>query len=362
LVYAPFADRCAVSRRIREVAERERLLRDLRALDAGTGGFIARTAAAGATREQLGEEASRLIRAWSDVRDASEKRGTPGLVHGCPELLEHSLRDAPLRELEAVVCDDPADRDRAFGFLSTFAANPPTELRLHTGPVSPFERHAVFAAAARAFRPVVRLPSGGRLVIEQTEAMISVDVDSGRDLAGGSAEQTALRVNLEAVRELPRQLRLRNLAGSIVVDLIRSTEEASRRRVVEAVEQAAVKDRGRLRVAALSESGLLQLTRRRVGPSLDESLGARCNRCGAPGRIKNAIFVAAELIEDLRRRARGHEGAGAFRVRAHPSVLDELQRTATAVELWPGAGPSRPSYESSGIDEPPDRFGILRSS
>jgi len=360
LVFAPDADRCAVSGRVHDGAERERLLHALRTMEPGTGGFIARTAAVGATAETLSAEAAGLIQRWQIARERAAERGTPGLIQREPDLLERRLRDAPVTELEAVIFDDPADRARAQDYLNAVEPAPPTRLRLHCGAASLFERHAVFAAVDRALRPDVRLPTGGRLVIEETEALISIDVDSGQHASATEPERAALQVNLQAAREFPRQLRLRGLAGTVVVDLIRMNEESSRRQVVREVERSAAGDRGRLRVAELGELGLLQLTRRRAGPSLAESVTDPCPCCRAPGRIKNARLVAAEVIEALRRQTRNSPQSAAFHVRAGAGVLAELEECSARTELWPGAGRLTLSYEALNAEGPPDRFEIRR--
>jgi Rne/Rng family ribonuclease len=362
LVFAPEANRSAVSGRIRDGAERERLLQALDSIETGSGGLIARTAAVGAAVEPLSAEAAELIQRWQTIRQRAAERGTPGLIQREPGLLERWLRDAPLAELEAVIFDDPADRARAQEILNALELPRPTRLRLHCGAASLFEEHAVFTAVERALRPGVRLPTGGRLVIEETEALISIDVDSGQHAAAADAERTAFQVNLEAAREFPRQLRLRALAGAVVVDLIRMHEETSRRQVIHEVERSAARDRGRLRVAELGELGLLQLTRRRSGPSLAESVADPCPRCRAAGRLKNARLVVAQVIEALRKQVRVSPQSTTFQVCAAASVLAELEACAAGNELWPGAGPLTLSYEVLDAKDPQDRFEVRRAS
>jgi ribonuclease G len=324
LVLSPFRPRRAVSRRVEDEAERERLVAILERLPGGDVGFVARTASAGAPEAVLAAEAEMLLASWKRVQETAAMARSPSVIQRESESLLRLLRDAPCDGLERIHVDDDADRELALGFLRDADPELAGRVRLHTGAVPVIEE--ILEEIERSLQPRVELTTGGYLVIEETEALISVDVNSGRFLEPRTMEETALRTNLEAAGEIARQLRLRDLGGIVVVDFIDMEREENRLSVVEAMEQALRRDRAPTRVIGLTELGLLQLTRKRTRPGLSETLTRRCLLCEGQARVRSPHLVAARLLLELRRRFPADEKA-ACTVHAHPEVIAALRET-----------------------------------
>jgi ribonuclease G len=350
LVLSPFRPRRAVSRRIEEPEERARLLAALEGLPGGEVGFVARTASAGASEEVLRAEADALIAGWKRVGETAAIARAPSVIQRESESLMRLLRDAPREGLERVVVDDPADRELALEFLRGADPELVARVRLHDGPVPLIEQ--LLEEIERSLRPRVELASGGYLVIEETEALVSIDVNSGRFVGRSSMEETALDTNLEAVEELARQLRLRDLGGIIVVDLIDMEREESRSSVIEATERALRRDRAPTRVIGLSELGLLQLTRKRTRPGLGATLSHTCPLCAGQARIRSPHLVSARLLLELRRRFADGDRSGCT-IRAHPDVVRATMEATTTQPMQTIRFREDPQM-------PPDAFELKR--
>jgi ribonuclease G len=286
LVLVPGITRNAVSRRIPDRDERARIQSILEELPVEDCGWIARTAAVGADRQRLECEAERMLEAWRELRARRDDSSAPSVLLREPDLLTEVLRDSPSEELEAIVVDDADDRQRALDFLQTVDPLAASKIRLHTGEVGLFEAEGIDAEVDRALRPRVWLKSGGYLIIEETEALVSVDVNTGKFLGKRDFETTVLRTNLEAAREIARQLRLRGLGGIIVVDLIDMRGREDRNEVLAAFEEELRKDPARTRVEGISELGLLQLTRKLARPGIAHQLTRPCRECKGRGRVR----------------------------------------------------------------------------
>lgn len=254
LVCRPFEAVRKVSRRVVEPGERQRLEK-LLARCPGETGWIARTGSAGAGEEQIVAEARELLARWRRIEQGAARTGPPAVLEPEPGLVDRLLRELPATGLERVVVDTPEDRERIGSRMP--------RVELHPGPEPLARARGLLDEAARARSPRVPLPSGGHLVIEPTEALVAIDVNTS------GFEGTALEANLEAVAEVTRQLRLRDLGGTVVIDLIQMAEEEDRRSVREAIERALVDDRARTRIVGWSDRRLLHLVRQRVGPGLE---------------------------------------------------------------------------------------------
>jgi ribonuclease G len=265
-------------------SERQRLIDVLGTLPGDGVGWVARTAAESAPPDRIQAEAERLLAVAREVEAVAAKTHRPGTIRPEPDLLDELLRDAP-ETIDAIVLDDDADFDRAAELLAAAAPALAARLARHAASVPLFESRGVDDAFRRALRPRVWLPSGAFLMIETTEALVAIDVNTGKFAGARDAERTALRVNLEAAREIPRQLRLRDLSGLVVVDLLDMRERTHREQVVEAFSEQLRRDPVRTRVSGPTESGLLELTRRRLRPSLIELETVPCPDCGGHGRV-----------------------------------------------------------------------------
>lgn len=332
LVYLPQTGIRAVSRRIREPEERERLKEIVQALPQ-PGGFIVRTAGAGAGGDAFRADAEWLAAIWKDVLTQAGGAKAPATIHQELDLLLRLLRSAPRDGFETIWVDREQDYRRAVAYLRNLDPAMASRVRLHAGEPSLFELHGLNEEIHRAMGPRVWLKSGGTLVIEPTEALVSIDVNTGKYVGKSSPEDTILKTNLEAAAAIGRQLRLRDLGGIVVIDFIDMEHRENRRMVREELVEALKSDPARTKVGALGEFGLLQLTRKRTRSGFARLLTRPCPRCSGLGRVRRSETVAAEAVEEIRRIG-DDLGAGRFKVRAHPDVAESI-----LLELQSGSGP-----------------------
>ncbi len=322
LVYMPHSSLRGVSRKVANEEERVRLKQVAASLKP-PGGFIVRTAGVEAGEEALRADAAWLAATWKKIQDDYETARTPSVIHPELDLLLRLLRGAPRDGFDAIYVDREEDYDRAVEYLRPLDPAMAAHVRLFAGAESMFESFGLDTEIEKALRPRVWLKSGGYLVIEPTEALVSIDVNTGKFVGKKRPQETILRTNLEAAAEIGRQLRLRDLGGIIVVDFIDMNRDESRRKVIAALQDALRKDRARTKVVGISELGLLQLTRKRTRPGVGRLLTRECPACSGRGRIRKPELVVADMIREVRR-IQASVGAEEFTVRAHPDLLDEL--------------------------------------
>ncbi len=319
LVYLPHIEHRGVSRRIDDPEERARLRAILDELPAAPGGFIVRTAGRGAEPTALRGDAALLVESWERIEQAAARVRAPAVVHRDFDLLLRLLRDLPREGVERIVVDDPEAVERAVEYLRRVEPALAELVRHHPGPRRLLESHGLDVEIERALKPKVWLESGGYVVIEQTEALVSIDVNTGKFVGRRDPDDTVLRTNLEAAHEIARQLRLRDLGGIIVIDFIDMPKASDRRRVIDALQTALRRDRARTKIVGLSELGLLQLTRKRTRPGVETLLTRRCPTCAGQGRVKSPETVAAEAITEVERLL-PHLDRPLVRLRARPEV------------------------------------------
>jgi ribonuclease G len=324
LVYAPQAPFRGVSRRIHDPEERQRLRDIVAALPDAPGGFIVRTNGAGADASAFEADARFLVNAWNAIERRVAGSRAPSILHADLDLFLRSLRDAPGSPLGKVVVDDERMFVAGLDYLRDLDPPLASRLRRHVGPESLFDATGVSQDIEKALRPRVWLKSGGTIVIEQTEALVSIDVNTGKFVGARRPEDTVLRTNLEAAEEIARQLRLRDLGGIIVVDFIDMERAEHRQQVIEALEQALRRDRSRTKVVGLSELGLLQLTRKRTRLAIGAALTRPCASCSGTGRMKTPETVAYDALSEVRRVASPLTN-GEVTVSAHPEVARALR-------------------------------------
>jgi ribonuclease G len=356
LVYSPQVPRHGVSRRISEPEERERLLGVLEGLGA-EGGFIVRTAGQGADTEAFRADAQLLVEEWQRIRSLAAGARTPAILHEEADLLLRLLRDLPREGVERIVIDDPAGLERAREYLGRVDPDLAQCLEGHVGRPPLLEAYGLEREIDRAMRPKVWLSSGGHLVIEPTEALVSIDVNTGRYVGSRDPDETILRTNLEAAREIARQLRLRDLGGIIVIDFIDMQRIDDRRKVIDELSEALRRDRARTKVVGLSELGLLQLTRKRSRPGIGAQLTRPCPACSGQGRVKTPEAVSAEAVAELKRVLPLLDDQQVT-VRAHPDVARAVRLRLQYGAALEGEGASAVRVQ----DDPsllPDRFDVL---
>ncbi|MGH9442309.1 MAG: Rne/Rng family ribonuclease [Thermoanaerobaculia bacterium] len=325
LVYTPYSAKAGISRRIEDETERERLREALEAFPGGRG-FIARTAAQGRGVEEFETDRVYLSALWESILARSRSSQPPALLHGEQDLILRSLRDLVSEDIAAVRVNDHEAFGRIVEFLHVIEPSAVSRVRLHQSNFL-FEEFGVEAEIEKALKSKVWLKSGGYLVINPTEALVSIDVNTGKFVGTDNLEETVLAVNLEAVREIVRQIRLRDLGGILVVDFIDLEDEGHRRALFEAFETEMKKDRAKSKILQISEFGLVQVTRKRSRPSLERALTRPCPCCGGNGRVKSDMTVALEIRREILKLSRSLTAGETILVRSTPEVAKALRGT-----------------------------------
>jgi ribonuclease G len=334
LVYMPTVEHVGVSRKIESDSERQRLRKLIQTLraeeDVPSGGFIVRTAGVGIAEKDLREDVRYLVRTWLDIRAAAEKSKPASLVHRDLDLVQRILRDQLSDDFAAIRVDSEEEYEGIVEFVNRIQPRMVKRVKLYTRDQPILENYGVQAEIDKAIKPRVWLKSGGYLVINQTEALVAIDVNTGKFVGRGSGrlEDTITRTNLEAVDEIVRQIRLRDLGGIIVLDLIDMEERRNRTKVMQALQDALRNDKSPTKVLSFNDFGLVIMTRKRVKQSLERTLCSPCQYCQGAGLIKSSQTVCYELLEEARRLGKGMGGDGSNKqttLRIHPEVAKALR-------------------------------------
>ncbi|MEN3329635.1 MAG: ribonuclease [Acidobacteriota bacterium] len=314
LVYMPTVEHVGVSRKIESDNERHRLRKLIQTIraeeDIPSGGFIVRTAGVGISDKDLREDVRYLVRTWLDIRAAAEKSKAPSLVHRDLDLVQRLLRDQLSDDFESIRVDSEEEYQAIIEFINRIQPRLVKRVKLYTKDQPILEAYGVQVEIDKAIKPRVWLKSGGYLVINQTEALVAIDVNTGKFVGRGSGrlEDTITRTNLEAVDEIVRQIRLRDLGGIIVLDLIDMEERRNRQKVMQALQEALRNDKSPTKVLSFNDFGLVIMTRKRVKQSLERTLCSPCPNCQGAGLIKSPQTICYELLEEARRLAKGING------------------------------------------------------
>ncbi len=335
LVYMPRGLGVGVSARIEDEVERARLKELVGELTGGSGGgYIVRTAAQGASLESLREDMSYLAKLWEHVQ-ARVAQAPPGtVVHEDLPLSLRVLRDELARGVSRVLVDSARELARMQEFAAAFLSQSPPLVELYGGPRPLFDLNGVEEEIVKALDRKVPLKSGGHLVIDQTEAMTTIDVNTGAYVGHHNLEETIFRTNLEAAVSIARQLRLRNLGGIIIIDFIDMRDEPHRRAVLAALERALGGDRAQTHIVSLSPLGLVEMTRKRTRESLEHLLCEPCRSCEGRGFMRTAETVCHEIFREIVRQSRQFASRELL-ILAHQDVVDRLldEESATLGEL-----------------------------
>ncbi len=329
LVYTPTQTRIAVSRQIEDEGEQARLSGLMAGIAERDEGFILRTAAAGAEADELARDAEFLRLLWVDVEASRDQVDAPALLHAELAPLLRIFRDHVRDGMSAIRIDSGEGCAEARAFCARFMPRMEPRIEMHDGAEPVFARYDVEDEIARAGESRIALPSGGGAVIESTEALTAIDVNSGSYTGAARLADTALHTNLEAAAEIARQIRLRNIGGLIVIDFIHMEDDDHWEQVITAVERGLAMDRTHSRVIGLTGAGLIEVTRRRRRESLTQTLNESCPPCTGTGRIASAETVAYEVMRALRQEAR-HGAPGTLAVSAAAEVIDALEDEASA--------------------------------
>ena len=329
LVFMPTVTHVGVSRKIASDEERQRLKRILiHERGDASGGFIVRTAAEGASEEELRADLRFLIHLWNEIKQRSDSSKSPALIYHDLSLIERILRDQVSSNFSSIWVDSEGDYERIVRFLNRFSPSLVRRVKLYTKETPLFEHFGIQDEISKALRSKVWLKSGGSIVINQTEALVAIDINTGK-FVGKTArlEDTILKTNLDAIPEIVRQIRLRDLGGIIVIDFIDMDERKNRFKVMAALEEALKNDRAPTKVLQFNDFGLVAITRKRVKQSLERTLSVPCPTCQATGMVKSPATVCNEIYTELRKMKRHFEGADVM-LRVNPETVKVLKANA----------------------------------
>jgi Rne/Rng family ribonuclease len=327
LVYMPTLDHTGVSRKIASAEDRARLRHLVNeAKGSAGGGFIVRTAAASATPEEVRTDVEFLTRTWSEIKTRAEQRKAPSLLHRDLNLVERILRDYVNNDYVAIWVDSEEEFAKVVEFMSRFQPDLVNRVKLYTKETPVFEEFGIQQEIDKGLRPKVWLKSGGYIVINHTEALVAIDVNTGKFVGKGSTrlEDTIVRTNLEAVKEIVRQMRLRDLGGIIIIDFIDMEERRNREKVMAALEDALRADRAPSKVLRFNEFGLVAITRKRTKQALERTLCQPCPYCTGSGMVKSVPTLCYEIQGEARKMAPEMDSVS-ITLRVHPEISKALK-------------------------------------
>ncbi|MEA3560687.1 MAG: Rne/Rng family ribonuclease [Candidatus Omnitrophota bacterium] len=302
MVLVPGEEHIGVSRRIESEAERNRLKITLQELKLPKGmSFIIRTAARGKTKRELARDVKYLIKLWKKISAQSRRSKVPSLVHSELDLVLSIIRDSFTEDVANLLVDNRDEYKRIFRFARSLL--PPaylSKIKLYQGANPLFEEYNIEREIKKIFKPTAYLKSGGHIIIEQTEGLVVVDVNTGRFTGKKGLEDTVFKTNCQAASEIARQARLRNIGGIIVIDFIDMDLSKNRKKVIETLKEALSRDKAKVEVLPVSEIGLVEMTRQRTGPSLADVLYDPCPYCQGSGSVKSIISIAIEVLRQIR--------------------------------------------------------------
>lgn len=326
LVFMPTVNHTGVSRKIESDGERRRL-KEILLSEKGdaAGGFIVRTAAAGASEEELRSDLRFLLNLWADIKNRSEGSKAPSLIYHDLNLVERILRDQVTDNFSAIWVDTETEYERVLRFLQRFQPSLIRRVKLYVKDTPLFEQFGITEEINKALRSKVWLKSGGSIVINQTEALVAIDINTGK-YVGKTArlEDTIVKTNLDAIPEIVRQIRLRDLGGIIIIDFIDMDERKNRNKVMAALEEELKKDRAPSKVLQFNDFGLVAITRKRVKQSLERTLSTTCNICAGTGMVKSPVTVCNDIYIEMRKMHKLIE-KGDIMLRVHPEVVKQLK-------------------------------------
>ncbi|HEV3198413.1 MAG TPA: Rne/Rng family ribonuclease [Bryobacteraceae bacterium] len=326
LVYMPTVDHIGVSRKIPSDEERSRLKRVLQSNRTGiSGGYIVRTAGEGRTEEELRADMMFLYNMWLDMRQKAERRPAPLLIHHDLNVVERVLRDQLTSAFKSIWVDNEEVYESVLRFVQRFQPPLVNRVKMYTRQTPIFEEFNITGELEKALRPKVWLKSGGYIVINQTEALVAIDVNTGKFVGKSNRlEDTIVKTNTDAIKEIVRQIRLRDLGGIIVVDFIDMDERKNRQKVMQALEEAMRADRAPYKILQFNDFGLVAITRKRVKQSLERTLCTPCPYCEGAGYVKSAQTVVGEILQEAHKISRHVEGKDVM-LRVAPDVAKVLK-------------------------------------
>jgi ribonuclease G len=336
LVFMPTVDHIGVSRKIESRDERSRLraiVREFREAHGFTGGVIIRTAASGRPKEDILSDLEAFHKIWTEIRQRMDASRAPAVLFREQSIVSRLLRDLLTEDFQAIRIDNVQEHQRVLELVDRIMPNLAPKVKLYSKPFPIFDEYGVQAEIDKALKSKVWLKSGGSIVINQTEALVAIDVNTGRYVgkkSAGRLEDTILKTNLEAVKEIVRQIRLRDLGGIIVLDLIDMEEKKNRQKVLQAVELELKKDRSPSKALQVSDFGLIIITRKRVKQSLERVLTEPCPYCSGSGVIKSSSTICYEILSEVKKIGPDLNGHRLL-LRVNPDIARALKEEEQAV-------------------------------
>ena len=327
LVFMPYSDQSGISRKIESPKERDRLRKILKELNVPEGtGVIVRTVGEGQKARYFVRDLAFLLEQWRAIEQAMKDKPAPACVFAEPDLIERTVRDFLTDEIDEVVCDDENAVKRMIEVVGQISRRSASRIRHFTegGPI--FDRYNVQKQIDDAFHRQVWLPCGGYIVIDETEALIAIDVNTGRNKGGKDVERTILQTNLEAADEMTRQMRLRNIGGLIIGDFIDMKSRKDQQQVYQRVKDRLKRDKSKTHVLPISPLGLMEMTRQRAAESISGAVFEACPYCHGRGKVKSAMTMSVELQRSLHQIMRKHQDTiHEIKVIVHPHVMQRLR-------------------------------------
>jgi len=332
LVLMPYSDQCGISRKIEDPKERLRLRQLLNELTIPEGmGVIVRTAGEGKKARYFVRDLHLLLRTWDEIQQKVQTQRAPTTLYLEPDIVERTVRDFLTEDIDRVLIDSQTDYERVLAQVSQISQRSRSKIAHYKDNIPIFERFNIERQIEQTFQRRVTLPSGGEIVIDETEALIAIDVNTGSHKARpGEEKNTILQVNLEAVQEVARQIRLRNIGGLIIIDFIDMKERRHRNQIYDMMVRAMSEDKAKNHILPISLLGIMQMTRQRQQESLSSNLYTNCPYCHGRGIVKSATTMSVELQRMLssivrRLHARNDGKEYALRVLVHPGILERLR-------------------------------------
>ncbi len=319
LVLMPMMDHVGVSRRIDNEKERKRLRELTCAIKPPHCGFIVRTAAEGEEAEKLHAEMDFLLKLWQNIQRRSEHAPVPSLVYQELDITLRAVRDLFTKEVDRLIIDSESEYRKVLNFIETFTPSLQNAVELYEGDEPVFDAYGIEMEIQRALSKKIWLKSGGYIVIEMTEALTAIDINTGRYVGKRNLEETILKTNLEAVKEIACQLRLRNIGGIIIIDFIDMEKESNREKIFNALKDAMRKDKSKTNILRMSDLGLIEMTRKRTKESIGRVLCEPCFYCDGEAYLKSKQTVSYEILRELERERKELLGQNIM-ILAHPEV------------------------------------------
>ena len=358
-----------ISRRIEgdDRTETREALRDMNIPDGM--GLIVRTAGVGKQQEELQWDLDYLLALWQSIEDASTEKSGPFLIFQESNVIIRTIRDYLRKDIGEVLFDTEKSHQEAISFIQQVMPQYEERIKLYTDKLPLFNRYQIESQIESAFEREVKLPSGGSVVIDPTEALISIDINSSRATRGSDIEETALNTNLEAADEIARQLRLRDMGGLVVIDFIDMLSNRNQRAVEDRIREALERDRARVQVGRISRFGLLEMSRQRLRPSLRETSGIVCPRCQGQGTIRDVESLSLSILRILQEEANKQKSSevratvplivSSYLLNEKRKVISEIeQQSNTRIVIAPNPSIDTPHYEITGVNQHAETYDI----